>query len=137
MPVSTNILMGLCPRQAAQFTTGRKTCSNVGMTRSISVMVNSAGRVGFVVEMPIQSRPALGGGKMDALDISNAAMQGIATYMEWKKEFIADFQESMMKGQIKQAFAMMPPHMKEWLKKNDPKGYEMAMSMIGGPNAKR
>ena len=73
----------------------------------------------------------------DALDISNAAMQGIAFYQEWKQKFTMDFQESMMKGQIKQAFAMMPPELKEWLKKNDPKGYEMAMSMIGGTNAKR
>ena len=69
---------------------------------------------------------------MDALDMQNAAMQGIALYMEWKQKFIADFQESMMKGQIKQAFAMMPPQMKEWLKKNDPKGYEQVLSMMEG-----
>ena len=67
---------------------------------------------------------------MDALDISNAAMQGIAFYQEWKNKFTMDFQEAMMKGQIKQAWSMMPPQLKEWLKDNDPKGYAQALSMM-------
>lgn len=57
-------------------------------------------------------------------------MQGVAQYQRWKKQFLSDWQEAIMKGQLRQAWAMMPPEMKEWLKKNDPQGYEMATSLL-------
>ena len=69
---------------------------------------------------------------MNALDQQDAIMQGVAQYMEWKRQFLSEWRESLQRGQIKQAFAMMPPEMKEWLKKNDPKGYKQVMDVVGG-----
>jgi len=69
---------------------------------------------------------------MGALDTQNAIMEGAARYMEWRKNFLSTWQESLQKGQIKQAWAMMPPEYKEWLKKNDPQGYKKVLELIGG-----
>lgn len=69
---------------------------------------------------------------MDALDIQNAAMAGYARYLEWEHEFLAMWQEGLLKGALKQAWAMMPADMKEELKQRDPQGYETALSMLEG-----
>lgn len=67
---------------------------------------------------------------MDALEVQNAIMDGAARYLEWRNELLAAWQEGVMKGQLRQVWAMMPAEMKEWLKENDPQGYEQAVSMI-------
>jgi len=69
---------------------------------------------------------------VDKLDIQNATMVGVGMYQEWKRQFLSDFQENIQKGQIKQAFAMMPAEMKEMLKQRDPQGYERVLAMLEG-----
>lgn len=62
---------------------------------------------------------------------ANAIMQGVAEHLEWKKQFMSEWSEELMKGNIKQAWSMMPPDMKEWLKENDPQGYKQALELVG------
>jgi len=69
---------------------------------------------------------------MDALELQDAAMQGVALYKEWERKFLLGFQESIIKGQVAQAWAMMPPALKEQLKQQDPDGYKRVVSMLGG-----
>lgn len=60
---------------------------------------------------------------MDALDMQDAAMQGVARYNEWKTRFLADFKHNLEIGNLAMAFAMMPPAMKEQLKQEFPDQY--------------
>ena len=69
---------------------------------------------------------------MDALSQTNAIMEGVAQYMAWRRKFLSDWQEGILKGNLKQAYAMMPPELKEMMKKTDPKGYEMVTTMLKG-----
>lgn len=69
---------------------------------------------------------------MGALESQDAIMEGTGRYIKWRKNFVSEFQETTQKGQLKQAWAMMPPEMKEWLKKNDPKGYKQVLSLLEG-----
>jgi hypothetical protein len=59
-------------------------------------------------------------------------MEGVARYFEWRQQFLSNWQESIMKGQIKQAWAKMPPEMKEALKENDPEGYQSVIEIVQG-----
>lgn len=69
---------------------------------------------------------------MDALEMQDAVMAGVAIYKEWERKFLLAFQESIVKGQVVQAWAMMPPAMKEMLKQHDPDGYKRVTAYIGG-----
>jgi len=69
---------------------------------------------------------------MGSRENEEAIMEGVGRYMTWRKNFLSTWQETIQKGQLKQAWAMMPPEMKEWLKKNDPQGYKKALEVVGG-----
>lgn len=69
---------------------------------------------------------------MSALGQQDAIMQGVARYLMWRETFLSEWTEEIMKGNIRKAWSMMPPEMKEWLKKNDPEGYKKALELVAG-----
>lgn len=71
---------------------------------------------------------------MDALDMQQAAMQGVARYHEWKQKFLKDFTEAVEKRNLSLALALMPPQMRQMIQAQNPEEYKQMMSYLKGEN---
>ena len=67
---------------------------------------------------------------MDAQQMMDAVMQGVARYQAWKEDFLRQWSEAQDKAQMRTLFASFPPDMKEALKSADPEAYQQLVDLL-------
>ena len=67
---------------------------------------------------------------MDSLEMQDAVMQGVARYQEWREKFLIDWNEQVERNNMAMAMAMMPPAMKELVRKEFPREFDELVRML-------